>query len=83
VGIRSGNVTGADMDYWDEYKVKIKTTVPLEAQSLTLINCLDVPPPEVANSASLSQTPFYSFDLQQTLNAPLNTALPELNKKRF
>ena len=34
-------------------------------------------------SAALSQTPFYSFDLQQTGIAPLNRAFPEFNTARF
>lgn len=37
----------------------------------------------VAVAASLSQQMFYSFDLQQTMTAPLNRALPEFNTARF
>ena len=33
--------------------------------------------------ALFSRQPFYSFDLQQTMTAPLNIALPELNTERF
>ena len=32
---------------------------------------------------TLSSQPFYSFDLQQTLNAPFNKAQPEFNTTRF
>lgn len=34
-------------------------------------------------SASLSGRMFYSFDIQQTLGAPLNRAAPEFNTARF
>jgi len=80
------NYTGGGVGkYQDDSPLPDDPAVPMESKTLQLTNCLDPTnvKPQLNMSASLSQQTRLYLDTTQTLIAPLNRALAELNTTRF